>query len=159
PIGGAGNTDGTSDSGAANDHGAAAQIESPALVVSVLVGPGVPGPSGPPPLGGFVAQRVMLDTLLTAADGQRAGQFLVGRGDEECAPPEGEVLPSALAGRGRETVLPMQRTFDGSPGVAFVPQAETYSPLGERLASAGTGARETAPEPLLPHAPDKALRL
>src|SRR5262249_52100691 len=51
------------------------------------------------------------------------------------------------------------RAFDGSPGVAFVPQAETYSPLGERLASAGTGATESAPEPLLHHAPDKAIRL
>ncbi len=149
----------------------APQTESLTLAVAALVGPGAPvpsplgtspaapGPSRPPPLGGLVAQPVTAASLLAAADGQRAGQFLVGGGGGGGASPEAEALPTALAGRGRETVLPMQPAADTSPGAAFVPEGETYRPLGERLPSDGKGAGENASALLSHGVADKALRL
>jgi hypothetical protein len=53
----------------------------------------------------------------------------------------------------------MQPTSDTSLGVAFVPEAETYRPLGERLARDAKGAGENASALLLHDAADKALRL
>jgi hypothetical protein len=156
-TGAAGNTDSTRGSDTANDSGAAPQFENPTLVVAVLVGPGAPGSARDLPLGGFVAGGLMPGPLLAAADGQRPGPLL-GGGNGELASPEAEALPTTLAGRGRETVLPLQRTFFTSPGVAFVPEAETYGSLGERLAGAGKGAGENAPAPLH-RAVEKALRL
>src|SRR5205823_2616373 len=101
-------------------------IENPALVVAVPVGPGVPAPSplqvSPTALGltrllppeGFVAQQITPAPVLAAA----AGQFVVGGGDMGSAVPEAEALPTTLAGRGGGTVLPMQRTSEDSLGVA-----------------------------------------
>jgi hypothetical protein len=147
------------------------QIGSPTLAVAVLVGlgapvpppleisPAAPGPYRPPPLDGFAAQRVTAAPLLAADDGQRAGQLLAGGGGEAVASSEAEALPTTLAGRGRETVLPMQPASDTSLGVAFVPEGETYRPLGERLPSDGKGAGENAAALLSHGTADKALRL
>src|SRR5262249_25237010 len=85
------------------------------------ISPAAPGPSRPPPLEGFAAQRGTPAPLLAAADGPRAGQFLVGGGDGAVASPEAEALPTTLAGGGRGAGLPPRATPRPAAGAAFRP--------------------------------------
>jgi hypothetical protein len=138
-------------------------IGNPALVVAILVGPealtptpdqgfrAAPASAQSPATEGFVEQRVALAKL-------------VGGGNVDLISLEAEALPITLTERGGGTVLPMPFTPDTLPGIAFVPEAETFRPLSERLAGAGAGSRpegrgENASGLLLQPVADKALRL
>jgi hypothetical protein len=133
-------------------------IENPTLVATALTRLStVPVPPLP---GGTAAVPGLVPPLTLEGPGNQPVALapFVGGGDAAVALPGAEAPAIILAAGEQGTVLPMQPTYETSPGVAFVPEAETFRPLSQRLATGG-GAGENRASILWQPVTGKALRL